>query len=86
MAFESTTSYSGQNIISTLGGQIRIEEGRGRMVIQDPVSLVELVNIDSTGFLFSDGTDRRIKLGSFATRTGLWISKENTDVIDLLGS
>ena len=62
MAFNSTVSYSGQNIISTLGGTIRIEEGRGRMVIQDSQTLVELVNIDRTGFLFSDGIDRRIKL------------------------
>mgnify|MGYP003462809131 FL=1 len=84
MAFNSTVSYSGQNIISTLGGTIRIEEGRGRMVIQDSQTLVELVNIDRTGFLFSDGIDRRIKLGSFATRVGLWISKEGEDVIELL--
>lgn len=86
MSFESTVSYSGQNIISTLGGAIRIEEGRGRMVIQDNQSLVELVNIDRTGFLFSDGTDRRIKLGSFATRVGLWISKPGIDVIDQLNA
>jgi len=84
MAFESTTSYSGQNIISTIDGQIRIEEGRGRMVIYDNASLVELVTIDRTGFLFSDGTNRRIKLGSFALKVGLWISKDGEDVIDLL--
>lgn len=86
MSFSSTVSFSGQNIISTLGGSIRIEEGRGRMVIQDPTTLVELVNIDRTGFLFSDGIDRRIKLGSFAARVGLWISREGEDVIDILES
>lgn len=84
MAFESSVSYSGQNIISTLGGVIRIEEGRGRMVIQDSGSLVELVNIDRTGLLFSDGTNPRIKLGSFATRVGLWISKPGINVLDML--
>ena len=36
MSFESSISYSGQKTISTIGGQIRIEEGRGRMVIYDP--------------------------------------------------
>lgn len=86
MSFSSTVSYSGQNIISTLNGTIKIEEGRGRMVIQDPSTLVELVNIDRTGFLFSDGIDRRIKLGSYLLDVGLWISKPGQDVIELLGS
>lgn len=86
MSFSSTVSYSGQNIISTLNGTIKIEEGRGRMVIQDPSTLVELVNIDRTGFLFSDGIDRRIKLGSYLLDVGLWISKPGQDVIESLGS
>jgi hypothetical protein len=55
------------------------------MVIYDPTTQVELVNIDRTGFLFSDGTDKRIKLGSYATRVGFWLSKPGEDVIDLLG-
>lgn len=82
--FVETIRTTGQGLVSTLGGDIQIQEGLGRMVIYDPVSQVELVNIDRTGFLFSDGTDRRIKLGSFATRVGLWISKDGEDVIDLL--
>ena len=76
----------GQGLVSTLGGEIQIQESLGRMVIYDSATQVELVNIDRTGFLFSDGTDRRIKLGSFATRVGLWISKEGEDVIDLLSA
>lgn len=86
MSFASTVSYSGQNIISTLNGTIKIEEGRGRMVIQDPSTLVELVEIDRTGFLFNDGVNRRIKIGSYALRVGIWMSKPGIDVIDLLSS
>lgn len=85
MSFSSTTSFSGQAMTSTLDGQIRIETGSGKMIIQDQTTLVELVKIDNTGFLFNDGTDRRIKLGSYATRVGLWISKDGIDVIDELG-
>lgn len=85
MAIEKTVSYTGQQSVSTLGGQIRIEEGRGRMVVYDSDTQTELTVLDRTGFLFNDGTDRRIKLGSYASRVGLWISKEGNDVIDLLG-
>jgi len=77
---------SGQNIVSSLNGQIQIEESLARMRIYDPALGVDLVTIDRTGFLFNDGTDRRIKLGSYATRVGLWISKEGEDVIDLLST
>jgi DNA-binding IclR family transcriptional regulator len=55
------------------------------MVVYDSTTQVELTTLDRTGFLFNDGTDRRIKLGSYASRVGLWISKEGNDVIDLLG-
>lgn len=74
-----------QNIFSTLGGQIQIDEGRGIMSIYDSTTGINLVQIDRTGFLFSDGTNRRIKLGAYATRVGLWISKPGQDVITLLG-
>lgn len=79
---EITTS--GQNSVSTLSGSIRLEEGRGRLVVYDSQTGVELTTLDRTGFLFSDGTDRRIKLGSFAGRVGLWLSPEGSDVIELL--
>lgn len=85
MSYETLVSYTGQKSFSTLGGQIRIEEGRGRLVVFDPETQVELTTLDRTGFLFSDGTDRRIKLGSYALRVGFWMSKEGKDVIDLLG-
>ena len=84
MAIVKEITTSGQNSVSTLSGSIRLEEGRGRLVVYDSQSGIELTTLDRTGFLFSDGTDRRIKLGSFATRVGLWISKPGEDVIDLL--
>lgn len=85
MAIITKITQPGNNLISTLGGQIQIDEGRGLMRIYDSTTANDFVVIDRTGFLFSDGTDRRIKLGSYALRVGFWISKEGEDVIDLLG-
>lgn len=85
MAIVKEITTSGQNTVSTLSGSIRLEEGRGRLVVYNPQTQVELTTLDRTGFLFSDGTDRRIKLGSYATRVGLWISKPGVDVLDELG-
>lgn len=84
MAIVKTVSYTGQQSVSTLGGQIRLEEGRGRLVVYDSATQTELTTLDRTGFLFNDGTDNRIKLGSYATRVGLWISKPGNDVLELL--
>jgi len=86
MAIITKITQPGNNLISTLGGQIQIDEGRGMMRIYDSVTQNDLVVIDRTGFLFSDGVDRRIKIGSFATRVGLWLSKPGEDVIDLLSA
>jgi hypothetical protein len=74
----------GQGLVSSLNGQIQIDEAQAKMRIYDPQLATDLVVIDRTGFLFSDGTDRRIKLGSFAARVGLWISKPGVDVINEL--
>lgn len=84
MAIITKITQPSNNIISTLDGSIQIDEGRGLMRIYDSQTATDLVLIDRTGFLFSDGTDRRIKLGSYATRVGLYISKVGEDVIDLL--
>lgn len=81
---ESITT-PGQGLVSSLNGQIQIDEAQAKMRIYDPQLATDLVVVDRTGFLFSDGTDRRIKLGSYATRVGLWISKPGVDVIDELG-
>ena len=85
MAFIEKITQPGNNLISTLGGQIQIDEGRGLMRIYDSQTANDLVVIDRTGFLFSDGTDRRIKLGSYALRVGIWQSAPGQDVITLLG-
>lgn len=85
MAIVTTIKHDGAESTSTLSGDIRLEQGRGRLVIYDPSTGRELVNIDRTGFLFSDGSTRRIKLGSYATRVGFWMSKPGQDVITLLG-
>lgn len=85
MAIIKKITQPGNNLISTLGGQIQIDEGRGLMRIYDSATANDLVVIDRTGFLFSDGTDRRIKLGSYALRVGLWMTKPGKDVIDMLG-
>jgi len=85
MAIITKITQPGNNLISTLNGQIQIDEGRGLMRIYDPETANDLVVIDRTGFLFSDGENRRIKLGSYAMRVGLWISKPGIDVIDKLG-
>jgi hypothetical protein len=77
--------YSGQSVISTNSGDIRIETGAGRLVVYDRDTNNEVTVLDKEGFLFSDGNVRRIKLGSFASRVGLWVSKAGKDVIDLLG-
>lgn len=74
----------GQGLVSSLNGQIQIDQAQAKMRIYDPQLATDLVVIDRTGFLFSDGTDRRIKLGSYATTVGFWISKPGEDVIDLL--
>ena len=73
----------GSTIISSITGQLRIEEGSGRLVIYDPINRRELVVLDGSG-LFSDGAYKRIKIGAYATRVGLWVSKEGKDVIELL--
>lgn len=81
-----TTKREGQNTVATLNGAIAIQEGRGRLVIYDPITQRELNVVDNTGYLFSDATDRRIKLGlkPDLSDVGLYISKAGEDVIDLL--
>lgn len=86
MAITETFSYTGQSSVSTYGGQIRLEQASGRLVIYDPITQRELNVVDRTGYLFSDATDRRIKIGTAPDdgRVGIWQSKPGEDVIDLL--
>lgn len=85
MNLQESVTTPGQGLVSTLAGDIQIQEGAGRMVITDPVTQNELTIVDSQGFLFSDGTKRRIKIGSSNGKIGAWISKEGQDVVELLG-
>lgn len=87
MAIETTIKYSSAESVSTLSGDIRLEQSKGRLVIYDTITQRELVEIDRTGFLFSDANNRRIKIGSAPDdgRVGNWISKPGTDVITQLG-
>lgn len=85
MAFIETVKQPSSNITGTLSGSIQIDDGLGLMRIYDSSTGVNLVTIDRTGFLFSDGTDRRIKLGSHVLAgVGFWLSPPGEDVIDLL--
>lgn len=79
--------YKGQSSVSTLGGQIKLEQGRGRLVVYDPVSQRELNVVDSEGYTFADDQVRRIRIGLSPTRdrVGVWVSKPGIDVITQLG-
>lgn len=81
-----TIKYKGQSSVATLGGQIKLEQGRGRLVIYDPITQRELNVVDREGYTFSDATVRRIRIGQSPTgdRVGIWVSKPGIDVIDNL--
>lgn len=80
--------HSGAENITTLSGDIRLEQNRGRLVVYDPITHRELNVVDRTGYTFSDASDRRIKIGSAPDdgRVGIWTSKPGIDVIDELNS
>jgi len=54
MAIETKKTYSGQNSTSTLAGDIRLEEGRGRLVIYDPITKQERQVHDINGSRYND--------------------------------
>jgi len=56
------TKYSGQNTVSTLNGEIKIEEGRGRMVIRDPDTQNEIQVHDRQGSHYNDDQGREMTL------------------------
>ncbi len=85
MAIQIKKKYLGQQSTSALSGQIRFETDNNRLVIYDGTK--ELLVLDETGLLFSDGVNRRIKIGNSPDddRVGIWQSKPGEDVIELLG-
>lgn len=81
MAIQTRKTYSGSNMISTLGGQIRLEEAAGRLVVYDPISGDVRSVQDLTGFHVFNGGTERTRLddqglttirqnGTFANRVG----------------
>lgn len=83
---EGEVIHSGAESVATLSGDIRLEQGRGRLVVYDPITQRELNVVDRTGYLFSDASDRRIKIGSAPDdgRVGIWVSKPGEDVIEVI--
>lgn len=71
MVLVKKAAYSGSNLISTLGGQIRIEEGRGRMVIYDSDTGDEVNVVDRTGYYLTDGVvSTKINPGNIVQNDG----------------
>lgn len=71
MAIVKKITQPGNNIISTLGGQIQIDEGRGRLVIYDAVTQQEINVVDRTGYYLTDGVvSTRINPGNFIQNDG----------------
>lgn len=86
MSFESTVSYSGQNVSSTLDGSVAIEQGRGRVVIYNggkPRSILDEVGLTTVR---TDGT-YAVRAGQARDdlRDGVWVAKPGQDLSNLLG-
>lgn len=52
--------YNGAGIISSVGGQIRLQEAAGRLVIYDPETQRERVVHDVTGSHYNDNLGREM--------------------------
>lgn len=64
-------THSGQQSVATLGGDIRLETGRGRLVIYDPVTHREINVVDRTGYRLTDGeVTTTIEAGRFIQNDG----------------
>ena len=62
MSVEKDVSYSGQGRVSSIGGQIRLEQGSGRLVIYDPKTQTERVVHDVSGSHYKDDQGRDMTL------------------------
>lgn len=54
MAYIKNIKYKGQKSTSTLSGDIRLEEGNGRLVVYNPNTGVEATVVDINGFRIND--------------------------------
>lgn len=78
MAIQTRKTYSGSNMISTLGGQIRLEEATGRLVVYDPISGDVRSVQDLTGFhVYNNNTEvtRMDNLGTHVYNDGSLVSR-----------
>lgn len=85
MSFESTVSYSGQNINSTLDGSVAIEQGRGRAVIYNeglPRTVLDVLGLTT---IRTDGT-YAVRAGQDAETLsdGVWVAKPSEDLRELI--
>lgn len=82
MAIQTKITQPGNAQTTTLDGQIRLDEGSGRLIVTNAAG-IEMVIVSQDGLLLSDGTDRRLILGVFPDNTiGLVVSKPGEDVVD----
>lgn len=62
MAYESEVTYSGQQNISTIGGGVRLDEGRGRLVISENGD--DVITLSKQGLdFFNESGINDIRLG-----------------------
>lgn len=55
----ATIKYLGQRTVSTLAGQIKLEEGNGRLIVRDPVTLLprQIQDIDGSHYYDDEGDE-----------------------------
>lgn len=87
MAIVTNIKSRGSKTTSTLSGNLIIDEGSGTMLVRR--NGVDLVRIDSRGFIYSntDGT-RQILVGAHPVdgHVGEWITDEGVDVMTELSN
>lgn len=82
MAIVQKTQYAGQKTTEVLSGEIRLEQSKNRLVIQE--GGVEMLVITKDGIVLNDGTDRRMIIGKMPdSNIGVVISKPGYDVVDI---
>lgn len=78
-------TYPGQRKVSTLSGDISLEQNLGRLIVRR--NGIVLTQLDSEGYTYSQPSGvRRIREGASPSdgRIGHWISKPDVDVVELL--
>jgi hypothetical protein len=89
MSYESTVSFSGNKSFSTLSGQVRLEEGRGRLVVYDNNAVNPLTVVDNEGVHTYDGNTGKenTRLGRLPDGVyGLTTAKTGYGLDDIYGT